>query len=450
MEWNESFRTGIEILDKEHKRLFRVIDKLIEHKEEERDPEWSCKEGIKFFTNHAQRHFAEEEAYMETIGFPGLEHHRQLHDAFRDTTLPVLVRELKQSNYSQSAVDHFLGVAGGWLLTHTLSEDLAIVGQGSSKWNNLLATNDLNALKEVIVEYVFDIYNLESHLVSGAYGGERFGNGVYYRLVYRNDAKQTHEIVLVLEEKFMVGTIGKLLGLETSKLDRRLLHSSRYAARQFVDNIHNHFGMMDGYKLIDEEFLTYNQFRDLFEKQQPQASLLFDSGAGYFAYCMVVSETDGEPEVVSGTVIEEENATAEIEEYLESREQKRNRRKVLLVDDSAMVRETIRELLREDYEISVAESGIAAIRAITLSKPDLVLLDYQMPVVDGHQTLQMLRQESDLADVPVIFLTGSDDPDSVRKLVALKPQGYLLKTMKPVILKEKIDALAQRLCASAS
>ena len=101
-------------------------------------------------------------------------------------------------------------------------------------------------------------------------------------------------------------------------------------------------------------------------------------------------------------------------------------------------------LLGRDYEVSEAESGVAAIRVITLNRPDLVLLDYEMPVCDGAQTLQMFRSEKSFEDLPVIFLTGKADPESVKKVMSLKPAGYLLKFLKPEEIKKEIDGFLRR------
>jgi DNA-binding NarL/FixJ family response regulator len=79
------------------------------------------------------------------------------------------------------------------------------------------------------------------------------------------------------------------------------------------------------------------------------------------------------------------------------------------------------------------------------NKPDLVLLDYEMPVCNGKQTLEMLRSAKEFAKIPVIFLTGRDDPQLVRELLSLKPAGYLLKYLKPDEIKEKIDAFCAKL-----
>ena len=108
------------------------------------------------------------------------------------------------------------------------------------------------------------------------------------------------------------------------------------------------------------------------------------------------------------------------------------------------IRQALKQLLGGDYEVSLAESGVAAIRAITLDRPDLVLLDYEMPVCDGGQTLEMLRSEKEFADVPVIFLTGRRDTETMIKVMPLKPAGYLLKNSKPSELKKEVDTFFKK------
>ena len=115
---------------------------------------------------------------------------------------------------------------------------------------------------------------------------------------------------------------------------------------------------------------------------------------------------------------------SEIEKYLMKREEPQ-KPKILIVDDSMTIRQGMKELLCEDYEIALAKSGMSAIQSISLDKPDLILLDYEMPVCDGRQVLQMIRSEEDFAALPVFFLTGRTDPESVKKVISLKPEGYL-------------------------
>lgn len=440
--WQDSFNIGVESIDKEHQRLFKIINRLFAYGEEK--SQWACQEGVKYFKSHTMKHFEDEEAYMESIGYKGLETHRHIHKEFRENTLPVLERELEETDYAPDSVNHFLGVCAGWLIGHTLTEDQAIAGGRLSQWKDLLPEEDLEALKKVIVQLVFDMFQLESQAISSAYGGEKFGKGVYYRLAYgaKGDEKR-QEVIMVFEEKLLINTVGKVMGLQTNKLDTMLVNAARYTARQFVGRVRELVPAFGGQELREENLLSYEQFQKVFEREKPQVSLLFNtSGAGYFAYCVIAPHL---LESGVGTPIQAENALTEVQEYLARREQASGKRKVLVVDDSMTVRQAMKNLLEEDYEVSMAESGVAAIRTITLDRPDLVLLDYEMPVCDGRQTLEMLRSEEAFADIPVIFLTGRGDPDVVRKLLSLKPAGYLLKYLKPADIKKKIDEIFEKL-----
>ena len=177
--WKEEYNIGVDSIDKEHQRLFKIINKLFAFGKEEKKSQWACQEGIKYFKDHAMKHFGEEENYMMSIGYPGLAKHRELHQGFRKKTLPALEEELERTNYSENAVDHFLGVCAGWLIGHTLMEDRAITGEGMSKWVDLLPEEELEAMKKVIVQLVYDMFRLESHVVSDTYSGEKFGRGLY-------------------------------------------------------------------------------------------------------------------------------------------------------------------------------------------------------------------------------------------------------------------------------
>ena len=193
----------------------------------------------------------------------------------------------------------------------------------------------------------------------------------------------------------------------------------------------------------EENLLTYEQFQKLFEKEQPQVSLLFDTGAGYFAFCAIA------PHLLEngvGNAISSDNAIAEIEEYLTQHEASKaaQKPKILVIDDSLTIRQGMKQLLEENYEVSMATSGLAAIRSITLDRPDLVLLDYEMPVCDGRQVLEMIRSDETLTDLPVFFLTGRVDPESVKKVIPLKPEGYLSKYLKPEEIKSNIDKFFER------
>lgn len=440
--WRKEFSIGVDSIDKEHQRLFKIINKLFAFKDDEATSQWACQEGVKFFKGHAIKHFADEEAYMASIQYKDLEQHRRLHNSFQKNTLPALEKELEQSGYAPDAVEHFLGVCAGWLIGHTLTEDLAITGRHVKKTTEFLPDEQLKAMKQVIVQLVFDMFHLESHLISDAYNGEKFGNGVYYRLIYgTKQTKQKQEVILVFEEKLLINTVGKILGIQTNKLDNMLVHAARYTARQFVERVMEQFPTQENYELKAENLLSYEQFQKIFEKESPHIRLLFDTGAGYFSYCAIAPHL---LESGAGTPIETENAIAEVKEYLKKREKSNAKPRILVVDDSLMIQQHMKKLLDDDYDVTLAESGVAAIRIITLNKPDLVFLDYEMPVCDGRQTLEMLRSDPAFGNVPVIFLTGRNDPESVKKVMSLKPAGYLLKNLKPEDIKKSIDEFFEK------
>lgn len=100
--WREEFNIGVEVIDKEHQRLFKVINKLFTLNKEDANGRFACQEGVKYFKGHAMKHFADEEAYMESIGYEGLEQHSHIHRSFRENTLPALERELEETGYGGS------------------------------------------------------------------------------------------------------------------------------------------------------------------------------------------------------------------------------------------------------------------------------------------------------------------------------------------------------------
>ena len=435
LEWQERFNIGVDVIDKEHRKLFSIMNRLLAFSEMEDKSQWVCQEGIKYFKEHAMKHFAEEEVYMATIGYSGYEMHRRLHDSFRKKTLPEIEAELEKTNYSPDAIRHFLAVCAGWLIGHTMTEDRAITGKALSKWVGLLPEEEQEAMKKLILELLDEMFQLKARIISESYDGEKFGRGVYYRLVYASKSRKTWEIILVFEERLLVSTSGSVLGSKSDKLDVMMMNATRYTARQFAERIKAHFPSSEEFEIKEENLLTYEVFQKLFSHQNPQCSLLFDTGEGYFAFCVMAPHLLKES---VGVNIKADNATKEIRKYLKMN-QESGKKKILIVDDSSVVRESMRSLFEKDYEVATAQSGMSAIRSMVLDKPDLVLLDYEMPVCDGRQVLEMIRSEKELADTPVIFLTGRTDKESVSKVIALKPAGYLVKSMNPEDIKKNID-----------
>ena len=106
------------------------------------------------------------------------------------------------------------------------------------------------------------------------------------------------------------------------------------------------------------------------------------------------------------------------------------KKSILIVDDDPSYMGVIRDWLRGKYRVSMASSGLQAIKWLGANTADLILLDFEMPVTSGPQVLEMLRSEPETASIPVFFLTGRNDKESVMQVVSLKPENYLLKTIQ--------------------
>lgn len=136
--------------------------------------------------------------------------------------------------------------------------------------------------------------------------------------------------------------------------------------------------------------------------------------------------------------IDVKNSAKKIDEFIKEHG-KHVKKKILVVDDSGIMLRNIKRWLEDKYQVILANSGAMAIKYLATNRPDLVLLDYEMPVVDGSQVLEMIRTETEFCDIPVIFLTGKNDKESIMKVLELKPEGYLLKSMEPQKIIEEID-----------
>ncbi len=128
-----------------------------------------------------------------------------------------------------------------------------------------------------------------------------------------------------------------------------------------------------------------------------------------------------------------------IDKYMEDNTGENRKKTVLIVDDDITYMRTVYEWLKESYHVGMASNGVQAISYLARNKADLVLLDYEMPIANGPQVLEMLRADTETGQIPVMFLTGHGDKDSVLSVVGLSPADYLLKTIDKPSLLAKLD-----------
>lgn len=115
------------------------------------------------------------------------------------------------------------------------------------------------------------------------------------------------------------------------------------------------------------------------------------------------------------------------------------RKRVLIVDDDEGALEELKEALGgNDFEVDVASSGFEAGRKIYGRKPDLILLDFRMPGIDGFLVCDILREDRETSDIPVIAVTVLNSEDDIRRIKECGVKGYM---EKPVNVEELLETV---------
>jgi two-component system cell cycle response regulator len=117
---------------------------------------------------------------------------------------------------------------------------------------------------------------------------------------------------------------------------------------------------------------------------------------------------------------------------------------VLIADDSLVIRAVVRAHLEDKgYAVQEAVDGIAAVERCRAVRPDVVLLDIEMPGLDGYQVLERLKADPDVRDIPVVFLTSRGGMDDVVAGLDAGAHDYLRKPFEPPELVARVAAAAQ-------
>ncbi len=129
----------------------------------------------------------------------------------------------------------------------------------------------------------------------------------------------------------------------------------------------------------------------------------------------------------------------DLTELSDAHDKFRRRKTLLVVDDDSDFLMIMNYWLKSHYDIVGVNSGVEAVTYIQRHQsPDLILLDYEMPDLDGYDVMQWLHGTPQTANIPIIFLTGVNDRENVMRIVKHKPDGYLLKSSRK---SELLDAL---------
>ena len=117
---------------------------------------------------------------------------------------------------------------------------------------------------------------------------------------------------------------------------------------------------------------------------------------------------------------------------------------IFLVDDNPVNLSAGKKILQEKYTVVTIPSGDKLLFMLQNAKPDLILLDVEMPGISGHDTLRKIKANPEIAEIPVIFLTGKDDPDDELLGLSLGAADYITKPFSPPLLLKRIELHCMR------
>ncbi len=122
----------------------------------------------------------------------------------------------------------------------------------------------------------------------------------------------------------------------------------------------------------------------------------------------------------------------------------KQQQKILVVDDERFNINVLADLLKPDYKIMAAKSGAQALKAVSKSPPDLILLDIMMPEMDGYEVCRQIKADVVTRDIPIIFVTAMGETDDETRGLECGAVDYLTKPISPPIVQARVKTHLDR------
>ncbi len=103
------------------------------------------------------------------------------------------------------------------------------------------------------------------------------------------------------------------------------------------------------------------------------------------------------------------------------------KKSILIIDDNALVLRNLKSILEKEYKVMLANSGEKGLEFIKTKNPDVILLDYDMPGMNGLEVFEKIREDESINKIPVVFLTSVAERELILKVLRNRPDGYILK-----------------------
>jgi len=113
--------------------------------------------------------------------------------------------------------------------------------------------------------------------------------------------------------------------------------------------------------------------------------------------------------------------------------------KILAIDDSPEIISVIRSAVSSDYTLLAATSGVKGLEIALSQDVDMILLDVMMPEMDGFEVLAALKQDANLKDIPVIFVTGKNSTGDEVQGLQMGAVDFVAKPIEPTILRARVN-----------
>lgn len=119
-----------------------------------------------------------------------------------------------------------------------------------------------------------------------------------------------------------------------------------------------------------------------------------------------------------------------------------DKKSIVAVDDSMIILRMLEKLLSEEYDYHAFSKGLRALKYLKEEgRPDLIVLDIEMPEIDGYEMLEMIRKRDELKETPVLFLTSNNDKEHVVKAIDSGASAYVVKPIDEKAFMDKVHRL---------
>lgn len=143
--------------------------------------------------------------------------------------------------------------------------------------------------------------------------------------------------------------------------------------------------------------------------------------------------------------VSKEMVTQKVAEVYQAKEKHDNKKTVLMIDDDMSYLKQLNNFLQDSYNVVMINSAKLALNYLLTHTPDIIILDYQMPLYNGANVMNMIQKNTEVSQIPIILLSGALNREVLKECYAYNPAAYLAKPVSKEVLIENIEqALATR------